>query len=228
MKNPLPLLLAAALSAAFAPTNSTALEATAGSNDVQNAMHGLDSRLNASNAILLTSINQILTCNQKRMIFTPDATDPERDADGCVSPPLPGNVSLELEDVSVPAGISRSETNDFTHTFSVPASVKPWGAVTLQMTVFNGKYRASSGGYPVTYTIDDVSADQAKTRIHKASSDGCESPGSASYTLDAAYDAGTRNVTLTYNRSSTKSAIDCRTIGFDIHRYQYKKAVLTQ
>ncbi|MCP5404700.1 MAG: hypothetical protein H6922_00525 [Pseudomonadaceae bacterium] len=223
-RSALAFLLFAAAAHVAAPH---ALEVSAGSNRLQNVTNGLDARLNASNAIFQTVINQILACNKKRMIFTPDETDPERDADGCVSPPLPGDISLELEDVTVPTSVVRSETNDFTHTLVLPASIKPWGALSLQINVINGKYSTAPGA-AATYTIDDVNADQAKVQIHKATSDGCESPGSASYRLDASYDAATRSILFEYNRSSTKNTTACRTIGFDIYQYQYKKAVLTQ
>jgi hypothetical protein len=68
-------------------TEGYALEAAAKSSNVQVNQMGLsalDMKMEGYNSILLTTINKILACNNKKMIFASDASVPDRDADGCV------------------------------------------------------------------------------------------------------------------------------------------------
>lgn len=217
MKSVLAIALCATAGAAVA------LEKTAGNADLQNATNGFDARLSASNGILQTAINQIITCNNKEKLFSSDTTRPDRDADGCISLPLPPDVTLTLENQSDPIGLTHTGYTNYTYSYTVPASVKPWGTLSIQMHVTN----PNANNKAVTYQIADLDADQASTVIHSNASDGCKSPGSASYALRGAYVASARRVDLSYSRSSTKGGA-CNKMQIDLDSMQYKKAVLTQ
>ncbi len=92
---------AAAILVAFAllaPVASTALEATAVSREVQ-AASALDMKLDTVTSALRTTVNFILTCNNKQKLFASDASTPGRDADGCIdlpsaAPPAPTPTAL--------------------------------------------------------------------------------------------------------------------------------------
>ncbi|MCP5404702.1 MAG: hypothetical protein H6922_00535 [Pseudomonadaceae bacterium] len=72
-----------------------ALEVTAGNTNQQTIANAMDARLNASNALLQATINSILTCNNKGMVFNSDpAVTSGKDADGCV--PVGGSPTSEL------------------------------------------------------------------------------------------------------------------------------------
>ncbi|MCB0256065.1 MAG: hypothetical protein KDI55_20280 [Anaerolineae bacterium] len=75
------ILTALVLATLSTSGTSTALEASAGNGNMQNVATGLETRMQAGNALLMTSINQILACNKKGMFFSPDDTG--ADADGC-------------------------------------------------------------------------------------------------------------------------------------------------
>lgn len=128
-----------------ASTYVHALESAAGNVDVQNATTGLDARLNASNVLLQTAINQILTCNNKGMIFASDTSVPGRDADGCVA--IAGTTAPEYYFAKCASGGNTAIGSTRTNTQLVPASAWPSGYDVNYSVV------QSNGSMPVgTYT----------------------------------------------------------------------------
>lgn len=69
---------------ALSPT-AHALETSAGSASVNATQVGLSLRVDAANAATIAVMNEVLKCNNKKMIFASDPAMAGKDADGCIA-----------------------------------------------------------------------------------------------------------------------------------------------
>lgn len=90
------LLIAALFLLAAASIN--AQEATAGQNyDAQSTWSALSNRIDLAtnqNTLLNSTLNKFLLCESRLRFFAPASTDPSKDADGCVLPPIPDDLQV--------------------------------------------------------------------------------------------------------------------------------------
>lgn len=199
-------------------SSSHALEMTAGSRNVQDNA-GFEMRLKASNAVLLTLINQMLACNNKDMVFASDTTKAGRDADGCVSIGgggtlddlimVPENMSVDLAqvvfnspaDYSTPTYDGKGHHAKAAKTVSL-AKIVDDGATSITISFTRAGFAAGGCNTAQTFIIGNAAQNQQDEFVcHYDNSPNRE------HNLLWAYDASSRSVTFTSHALRVKYGI---------------------
>jgi len=194
------ILLAVALTASLStsmPVGVRSLEMTAGGRTAQDNA-GFEIRLHAATAALQGTLNKLLACNKKRMVFSPDVDDPDRDADGCVS--VGGGSDQEYamveEDTTVAQPQACRGRNSCTVTLNMtPFADKKNVSVTASCDPPNdGWCRGPTSG---TGSIPNMNANYSATILRAGGSKSCD--------IIATYTAASKQLVLTadYNGGST-------------------------
>lgn len=177
-------------------TPSHALEVSAGRDNQATQNNGILSRIQAGDALLQTTINQILKCNNKGKYFVSNQSIPGRDADGCKSNDIdPTKYDIVQE----------------TKTVALPQSCKGKGdgqcSVVIDMTPYTGKVDVSitagcNGAAWCGTGVGTISTPLATTWSNKRV---YTFPYKKANYVNASYNAGTKKMTLSsgYTGKST-------------------------